>query len=151
MVTGVFVRSPGLVGLVGEILFVLGVGLRTSIRSSSSGRALAIALMIWIGASVVFWIVVYISIFAIALVFLALGNRYAPMWTGPYGQVILQQFMWVGPLLVGLFWGTIGVWLIWRTLLRFDELAIRMPTREVLRAKGLPAKLNCTLAAPRVA
>jgi len=54
--TGALGINPGVIGLVGETLFILGVGLRTSLACKTSGRALAITLMIWIGAGVAYWV-----------------------------------------------------------------------------------------------
>jgi hypothetical protein len=142
MITGMVGGSPGLVGLASELLFVLGVGLHTSIRSSTSGKSLAMALLIWIGSSVVFWIAAYIFIAIAAVVFFAVGGRYVPSWSGPYVQAILMQLMWAGPMLIGIFWGAIGIWLIRRTVVRFDDLASRMATREVVPLEGLPTELT---------
>jgi ABC-type transport system involved in multi-copper enzyme maturation permease subunit len=131
--TGTMFGGRGVVGLVGEILFLLGVGLRTSLGCRTSGKSVGITLLIWIGSGIAFKIVVWIGYIAyFSLIFAGGINRGAPGWLGPTGQVIGAQLVWFGPLLAGLFWSAIGLWLLRRTIRDFDLLASRMAGTEVI-------------------
>jgi ABC-type transport system involved in multi-copper enzyme maturation permease subunit len=136
--TGSIGAVPGIVGLAGNVLFLVGLGLRVSLSSKTSGKSLATTLMIWMGSGIAFWIGVYMLLMVVFLGFLAI-NRGAP---GPWVNSMLTPFLahlaWIGPVLIGAFWGAIGAWLLRQTVVRFDELASRMENREVVRFEALP-------------
>lgn len=139
VVTGSLEGPPGVIGIAAELAYLIGLGLRTSLSCNSSGKALAFSLLIWIGSRIVFWIAFYIVVMIIFVASLALGGQGAfSMFSGPVMRIIVTQIIWVGPLLAGLFWGGIGLFLIRLTIRQFDPLASRMHSREVFRLEGLP-------------
>jgi hypothetical protein len=136
--TGSMFGGRGVVGVTGEILFLLGVGLRTSLGCRTSGKSLGITLLIWIGSGMAFKIIAYMGYIAYFVLSSAGMNRYSfvPAWLARTGQVLGMQIVWFGPLASGMFWIAVGLWLIRRTIREFDALATRMQGGEV---KMLPA------------
>jgi ABC-type transport system involved in multi-copper enzyme maturation permease subunit len=137
--TGSLFGGRGIVGLAGQILFLLGVGLRTSLGCRTSGKSLGLTLLIWFGSGIVFKVVAYIGFVAFMLLFSRFGIAGGPSWFGTTRQVIGAQFVWFGPLASGLLWCGVGWWLIRRTIREFDLLANRMPGAEVKMLPGVDA------------
>jgi ABC-type transport system involved in multi-copper enzyme maturation permease subunit len=132
IVTGSLAGMPGIIGLAGNIAFLLGVGLRTSLGSKTSGKALAITLMIWIASGIVFWIGLYIVIAVAALAVFAMFRGNSPDWLNGLLPTLGTAIFWLAPPFIGLFWGGIGLWLIRHTIRQFDDLATRLKHREVV-------------------
>lgn len=123
------------VEFVGAGLFLIGVGLRTSLVCRTSGRSLVITLGIYVGSGIVAGIL-------LVLIF-SVGSLLLFGWSGGFASsnpnaamrvlsVIMTHWAWANPTISGLFWGGIGLFLIRMVLMEFDDLASRMRCRPVV-------------------
>jgi hypothetical protein len=135
VLAGLFVLGSA-VKFVGSALFLIGVGLRTSLVCRTSGRSLVITLGIYVGSGIVAGILLVLII--------SVGSLLVFGWLGGFGAsnpnaamriftTVLAHLAWVNPIVSGLFWGGIGLFLIRKVLAEFDDLASRMRNRPVLK------------------